>query len=66
VVTTVLAPVEPTASINVCRTQGQPEASDMTTRKRKQERDLERLVLLALTFGLGAAIWLIASGRLQF
>ena len=40
------------------------EASVMTTRKRKQERDTERLVLLALTFGLGAAIWLVATGRL--
>ena len=35
------------------------------TRKRKQQSDPERIVLLALTFGLSAAIWLIATGRLH-
>ena len=41
------------------------EASIVGTRKRKQQSDPERIVLLALTFGLSAAIWLIATGRLH-
>jgi hypothetical protein len=66
VVTTASRRWNPQPAIGVIAPLEDQGASAMTTRKRKQERDPERIVLLALTFGLGAAIWLIASGRLQF